>query len=93
MSVANVETISPPMTARPSGADCDPASPKPIAIGTMPKIMAAAVMRIARKRLVAPTCADWRTEFPPRRNRSEKLTNKMELATAIPIAMIAPMND
>ena len=45
------------MTARPSGADCAPPSPKPIAIGIMPKIIAAAVIRIARRRLLAPSRA------------------------------------
>jgi hypothetical protein len=52
--VVNVEKMSPPITALPRGADCALPSPKPIAIGIMPQIMAVAVIRIARMRLVAP---------------------------------------
>ena len=43
----------PPITARPSGAFCSPPSPMPSAIGTMPIIIARAVMTTGRKR-VAP---------------------------------------
>ena len=37
------------MTARPSGAFCSPPSPSPSAIGTMPMIMASAVISTGRK--------------------------------------------
>ena len=43
------------MTARPSGAFCSPPSPSPSAIGTMPMIMARAVISTGRKR-VKPAC-------------------------------------
>ena len=68
VSVAKVETIRPPMTARPSGAACAPPSPNPMAMGTMPKIIAAAVIRMARRRLAAPSRAasQQRLAFVPR---------------------------
>ena len=48
-SVANT---SPPMTARPSGAFCSPASPRPSAIGIMPMIIASAVISTGRNRVL-----------------------------------------
>src|ERR1700724_3685629 len=42
--VAVVANSRPPITARPSGAFCSPPSPIPIAIGTIPIIIASAVM-------------------------------------------------
>ncbi len=49
--VATVAKSRPPITARPSGAFCSPPSPKPNAIGTMPMIMASAVMITGRMRV------------------------------------------
>src|SRR3989442_11750025 len=48
--VKHVATSSPPITARPSGAFCSPPSPRPNAIGSIPMIMASAVMQIGRSR-------------------------------------------
>src|SRR5262245_47347747 len=48
--VAKVETMRPPITARPRGAAWEPPSLAPIAIGTMPKIIAVAVISTARRR-------------------------------------------
>ena len=45
-SVANVATVKPPMTARANGAFCSPPSPSPSAIGSMPMIMANAVIAL-----------------------------------------------
>src|SRR5579864_5254969 len=50
-NVATVANNSPPITARPSGAFCSPPSPKPSAIGTMPMIMANAVISTGRTRV------------------------------------------
>ena len=50
ISVATVAKTRPPMTARPSGAFCSPPSPRPSAIGTMPMIIASAVISTGRKR-------------------------------------------
>jgi len=50
--VARVAPTSPPTTARPSGADCSAALPRPKAIGNMPAIIARLVMRMGRKRLL-----------------------------------------
>ncbi len=49
--VAMVAQINPPITARPSGAFCSPPSPSPMAMGTMPMIMASAVISTGRKRV------------------------------------------
>ena len=58
VSVPKVASSNPPMTARPSGAFCSPPSPRPSAIGTMPMIMASAVMMTGRKRVKpAPSAA------------------------------------
>lgn len=51
MSVAKVANSKPPITARPNGAFCSPPSPIPNAIGTMPKIIALAVIKTGRKRV------------------------------------------
>ena len=91
--MANVDTIRPPITARPSGADCAPPSPIPMAIGTMPNTMAAAVIKMARRRLLAPSRTASCSGLPSCRKRSANETSRIEFATAIPIAMIAPMND
>ena len=50
-SVATVATKRPPITARPSGAFCSPPSPSANAIGSMPMIMASAVISTGRKRV------------------------------------------
>src|SRR5262249_57098357 len=47
--VVGVASSRPPMTARPSGAFCSPPSPRPSAIGSMPMIIASAVMTTGRK--------------------------------------------
>src|SRR6266849_911867 len=54
-SVETVAKSRPPITARPKGAFCSPPSPSPSAIGTIPMIMASAVIRTGRKR-VKPAC-------------------------------------
>src|SRR6516165_4864698 len=48
--VAKVAILRPPITARASGAFCSPPSPSPSAIGSMPMIMAHAVMMMGRSR-------------------------------------------
>ena len=40
------------MTARPSGAFCSPPSPRPSDIGSMPMIIASAVMMTGRRRVM-----------------------------------------
>src|ERR1700674_4925900 len=49
--VAMVANSRPPITARPSGAFCSPPSPIPIAMGTMPIIIASAVMNTGLNRV------------------------------------------
>ena len=48
---------SPPITARPNGAFCSPPSELPMAIGITPRIMARAVIRTGRSRVVADSMA------------------------------------
>src|ERR1700733_11963278 len=47
----------PPITARPRGAFCSPPSPNPNAIGIIPMIIARAVMRTGRKRVLPASMA------------------------------------
>jgi len=54
VSTAMVDAARPPMTARPSGADCSPPSPRARAIGIMPAIIAMLVIRIGRSLSLAP---------------------------------------
>ncbi len=80
------------MTARPSGAVC-PRSPDASAMGIIPAIIAVAVIKIARKRLLPPSTAASVTFAPSRRADSANVTSKIAFATEIPMAMIAPMKD
>ena len=48
--VTKVETTKPPMTARPSGACSSLPCSSATAIGTMPTVMAQAVIRMGRNR-------------------------------------------
>ena len=59
----------------------------------MPEIIAAAVIRMARTRLRAPSSAAFNGSAPPFRLNSAKVTSRIAFATATPMAMIAPMND
>src|SRR5882762_472286 len=90
-SVATVAKTSPPITARPSGAFCSPPSPMPSAMGTMPMIIASAVINTGRKR-VTPACrAAWEASSPASMRWRAKLTTRTLLAVATPMHMIAPV--
>ncbi len=92
-SVAAVATIRPPTTARPSGAFCSPPSPRPKAIGSMPMIIASAVINTGRRR-VTPASIAATTPLTPSFSRSRPNdTTRMELAVATPMHMIAPVSD
>ena len=91
--VATVARIRPPITARPRGAAAWPPSPKPIAMGSMPAIIAPAVIRMARTRPCAPCKVASCTVLPSRRLASAKVTSRIALATEMPMAMMAPMKD
>src|SRR5207253_3844990 len=93
-SVAAVASTSPPITARPSGAFCSPPSPSPTAIGTMPMIIASAVISTGRSRVLPASSAEARASPPVSTRRSlAKLTSRIELDTAMPTAMIEPISD
>jgi uncharacterized membrane protein YraQ (UPF0718 family) len=68
-------------------------SPKATAIGTMPAIIAALVIRTGRILDRAASTPAASAEAPLRRVCSAKVTSRIALATATPIAMMAPMND
>src|SRR5882757_5359336 len=91
-NVANVAIARPPMTARASGAFCSPPSPNPRAMGSMPTIIAKAVMMMGRRR-VEPAETAASTAVRPRCLCSPlaKVTSRMEFAVATPIDMMAPM--
>src|SRR5579859_3927724 len=90
-SVAKVATVRPPMTARASGAFCSPPSPMPSAIGSMPMIIAHAVMIMGRSRVKPAVTAASRGATPLARSSLAKVTSRIELAVATPIDMIAPI--
>src|SRR6516162_2571451 len=50
-NVATVANSSPPITARPNGAFCSPPSPSPSAMGSIPMIIAKAVINTGRMRV------------------------------------------
>ncbi len=91
-SVANVAITSPPITARPNGAFCSPASPRPSAIGSMPMITRA-VISIGRSRNVPDPITASVTDIPRARRSLAKLTTRIEFDTEMPIVMIEPISD
>src|SRR5579885_3458171 len=92
-SVAKVAKMRPPMTARPSGAFCSPPSPRPMAMGIMPMIMANAVMRTGRIRTNPAWSAASRALLPSPNCSFAKETSRMLFAVATPMHMIAPVRE
>ncbi len=80
------------MTARPRGAFCSPPSPSPRAIGTIPMIMANAVISTGRKRVKPASSAALRESLPSVIFSVAKLTTKMLFEVATPMHMIAPIS-
>ena len=90
---ARVEAAKPPITARPNGADCSPASPIPDAIGIIPAIIAKLVINIGLSLMEALVTAA-RVEFlNSKRKLSPLVTINIALATDTPVDMIIPMYD
>src|SRR2546430_12357191 len=89
----HVATSSPPDTARASGAFCSPPSPRPNAIGSIPMIMASAVMQTGRSRTEPALRAASKAESPARRWSSAKVMSRTLFAVATPKAMMLPIND
>ena len=81
------------MTARPSGAFCSPPSPSPSAIGTMPMIMASAVIKTGRRRMWPAAIAASIAVLPSRSCSLAKVIIRMLLAVATPTLAIAPIID
>ncbi len=92
-SVTKVDMTSPPMTARPSGASISLPCSSASAIGTMPIVMAQAVIRIGRSRSWAPARAASTATLRSRHSMSMKVTSITEFDTDTPMHMIEPMND
>ena len=91
--MANVDITSPPITARPSGACIWLPRSSASAIGTMPTVIAQAVIRIGRSRSPAPTMAASVEDAPPFQCSSMNVTSITEFDTETPRHMIEPMND
>ena len=80
------------MTARASAAFCS--SPgAPIAMGTMPTIIAAAVISTGLIRVCPASIAASKADLPASCCSRAKVTSRMEFAEATPTAMIAPINE
>ena len=81
------------MTARPSGADCSPPSPRASAVGIMPAIIARLVMRIGRRRPRADATMAVFWSAPACHLSLANVTSSTAFATDTPIDMIAPIID
>jgi hypothetical protein len=79
------------MTARRKGAFCSSPSSNPIAMGTIPMIIARAVIRTGRNRVNPAASAASAGASPASRRSFAKLTTRMLLAVATPMHMIAPV--
>src|SRR5207247_5431475 len=90
--VATVAHSRPPITARPSGAFCSPPSPAPSAMGTMPIIIASAVMQTGRKRIAPASIAAIAASPWSSRRSFANDTTRILFAVATPIHMIAPIS-
>ena len=90
--VDSVAKTRPPITALPRGAFCSPPSPRPSAIGSMPRIIAVAVMITGRRR-VRPALSTACAESAPSRSRSmAKVTTRMLFAVATPMLISVPIS-
>src|SRR6185437_14948308 len=91
--VAKVDMTSPPMTARPRGACIWLPFSSAKAIGTIPTVMAHAVIKIGRRRSPAPTMAASVEGAPAVQCSFMKVTSMTELDTDTPMHMMDPMKD
>ncbi len=91
-SVDTVAKSNPPITARPRGAFCSPPSPRPIAMGSIPMIIAKAVISTGRNRANPACTAASAAEHPAAKRSFAKLTTRMLLAVATPTHMIDPVS-
>ena len=91
--MANVDITRPPITANPSGACIWLPRSSASAIGTMPTVIAQAVIKIGRSRSLAPTMAASIEVAPLFQCSSMKVTSMTEFDTETPSDMIEPMND
>ena len=90
---AIVEAANPPITARPKGAVCEPASPRPDAIGIIPTIIARLVINIGLNLFLTASTADGSDSPLDFLNVSALVTNNIAFATDTPTLMIIPMYD
>ena len=80
------------MTARPSGAFCSPPSAWPMAIGITPRIIARAVIKTGRSRVVAASMAAAPARKPSSKRVRAKLVTSTLLAVETPTTMMMPMS-
>ena len=92
-SVSSVEVMTPPMIARPIGACVSPLSPKPSASGNMPKIIAAVVIRMGRRRTCPAVSSASCSDAPLRRERLAKSTSRIAFLVTKPISITKPIID
>jgi len=90
---AKVDANKPPITARPNGALCSPASPIPEAMGIIPAIMAKLVISIGLNLTEALVIAARVESRNSRRRLSPVVTINIALATETPVLMIMPIYD
>ena len=91
--VQQVDASNPPITARPKGACiCEPSS-NANAIGSMPVVIAQAVMMIGLSLPAAPCTAASVTVKPSFQRSFMKVIIITELDTETPMHMIEPMKD
>ena len=88
--VTTVDMTSPPITARPSGISIWLPCSNPSTIGTMPTVIAKAVVRIGRRRWPAATTAASVAAAPFCQCSFMKVTSNTELDTETPRHMIVP---
>ena len=92
-SVVTVAKIRPPITARPSGAFCSPPSPIPSAIGSMPRIMAVAVISTGRILAYPAESIAARAVGTRARSPLANVTMRILLAVATPMHIMAPISE
>src|SRR5665213_1799463 len=91
MSVSSVDVITPPITARPSGARKSAPSPCPIATGSMPAMSASVVMMIGRSRMRPASISASRRDIPFSRAHFAKSMSRIAFLATMPISSITPM--
>ena len=86
-----MEVIRPPITARAIGARNPPPSPIPMAMGSMPKIMASVVITMGRRRTRPASMSAVRRSAPACLRSFALSTSRIAFFVTSPISMITPI--